>query len=572
MRTWYYRHTLPPLLPRRITPWQTDCDHETQDEYIVNAIQPTKHEIRLFGAFHALVDSQPLHELSAPRIQSLLAYLILHADAPQPRQRLAYLHWPDSTDSQARTNLRKALHHLRNSLPNADESVWITRTTVQWNVNAPYYIDVLHLNHLLRSLDEAGDALSDESLHKLVDAADIYSGDLLPECYDDWIISIRADYRQRTASLLKTLVTQFENRRDYDQAVHIARRLLDMDALNEGVARQLMRLCMLRNDRSQALGVYNQLCDDLRRELDVEPDAETQALFRRISERKEPSHGSKSSASVHVDTPVLVGRSSEWAALQSAWQSAAQGQAHLVVIAGEAGIGKTRLAGRIDAVDAAPGISCGSHTLLCGSRRPRLCANYRPSAQRNLCRKAHGYRRHLAQRTGASATRAAAERPNLPDPSPMIESWQRQRFFDALVNAVLADDSPLLLVFDDLQWCDQETLEWLSYLLVRQPNARLLVVGTVRSDEVDDEHPYSAMEMALTHSDQFRMLALSALGYEETHALADQVAGRALDEQRLGEVYRDTEGNPLFVVETIRAQDAETENHQLLGSSVRRRK
>lgn len=74
-------------------------------------------------------------------------------------------------------------------------------------------------------------------------------------------------------------------------------------------------------------------------------------------------------------------------------------------------------------------------------------------------------------------------RPDLPRPVPMMEGWQRQHFFEALARALLSACQPLLLLLDDLQWCDNETLEWLHYLLHFEPGACLLLIGTVRSGE-----------------------------------------------------------------------------------------
>ena len=70
------------------------------------------------------------------------------------------------------------------------------------------------------------------------------------------------------------------------------------------------------------------------------------------------------------------------------------------------------------------------------------------------------------------------ERPDLPPPEPLTEMWQRLRLFEALTHAVLAGHSALLLILDDLQWCDRDTLDWLHYLLTARPDPRThAVVG-----------------------------------------------------------------------------------------------
>ena len=76
---------------------------------------PTLH-VRLLGDFLLLADDVPITTFEMPRLQSLLAYLLLHHDAPQVRSHLAFVLWPDSTDAQAHANLRNILHHVRHAL------------------------------------------------------------------------------------------------------------------------------------------------------------------------------------------------------------------------------------------------------------------------------------------------------------------------------------------------------------------------------------------------------------------------------------------------------------------------
>jgi DNA-binding SARP family transcriptional activator len=78
-------------------------------------VQPTA-RIRLLGGFELDFGEGPVPPLESARAESLLAYLLLHRDAPQPRQRLAFALWPDSSEAQARTNLRHLLHNLRSRL------------------------------------------------------------------------------------------------------------------------------------------------------------------------------------------------------------------------------------------------------------------------------------------------------------------------------------------------------------------------------------------------------------------------------------------------------------------------
>src|SRR5262245_15777433 len=97
--------------------------------------------IRLLGALDLRYRGTSLPALESARAESLLAYLLLHRDAPQPRQRLAFLLWPDSTEQQARTNLRHVLHTLRHALPTCERFLDVQPRTLHWRSDAPFWLD-----------------------------------------------------------------------------------------------------------------------------------------------------------------------------------------------------------------------------------------------------------------------------------------------------------------------------------------------------------------------------------------------------------------------------------------------
>jgi predicted ATPase len=138
-------------------------------------------------------------------------------------------------------------------------------------------------------------------------------------------------------------------------------------------------------------------------------------------------------------------------------------------------------------------------------------------------------------------------------PPPANESGQRERFFRALAHALSPVGESRLLLIDDLQWCDRETLQWLHYLLRFDHGARLLVAGTLRSEEIETDHPAWRLLLDLRAQGQLTDIALEPLGEGDTTELAAQVAARELQVEEATELYLETEGNPLFVIETVRA-------------------
>jgi tetratricopeptide (TPR) repeat protein len=110
-----------------------------------------------------------------------------------------------------------------------------------------------------------------------------------------------------------------------------------------------------------------------------------------------------------------------------------------------------------------------------------------------------------------------------------------------------------LLLLDDLQWCDRETLEWLQYCLRFDPQAPVLIVGTLRREERSGNAALAAILLALQRRTQFSEMTLGPLNPTDTATLAVTVAGQALEAEQINLLYQETEGNPLFVVEMVRA-------------------
>lgn len=110
----------------------------------------------------------------------------------------------------------------------------------------------------------------------------------------------------------------------------------------------------------------------------------------------------------------------------------------------------------------------------------------------------------------------------------------------------------MLLLLDDLQWCDQQTLQWLHYLLHFDRRAPLLLVATLRAEELSGQHPVQSLLTTLRREGQLSQITLEGLSVVETAALASQVAGRELDSEALSQLYQETAGNALFVLETVR--------------------
>ncbi len=498
--------------------------------------------VRLLGGFSVQSGDEAVPVESA-RVQSLLAHLILNRGKDLPRERLAYLFWPDSGESQARTNMRQALHRLRNTLPDADLYLAVDKSKVAWRSDAPAGLDVAEFEELASS-DDA------ESLTR---AVELYAGDLFPECYDDWIVPWRERLRERFLGATERLVEERERERDYRGALPLARQIHETDPLNEESVLRLMRLHALSGDRAAALSVYHGFATSLARETGVEPSPETRTAYERLVEPEDDAEAAEESS-------PFVGREDEWAALREAWRRASRTEAALVAITGEAGIGKSRLAAELQTWVARQGFTTAASKCYAAAGLA-----YAPVAEFLRSAAIADRTRTLGDPWLVDLSRLLPElrddRPDLPPPLPLADEAHRTRLLEGVSRAVLAGESPLLLILDDVQWCDEETIDWIRYLLRSKPAAPLLILATARSEELRPEHPAQRLFLDAHAAGQGFRLDLKPLDAGETAALAESVAGHGLGSAGAETIFRETEGNALFVVEWARAGIADEPSH-----------
>ncbi|MGZ6141161.1 MAG: ATP-binding protein, partial [Myxococcaceae bacterium] len=511
--------------------------------------EPTLH-IRLLGGLSLAHGDQPVTGVSSPRLHSLLAYLLLHRDTPQLRQHLAFVFWPDSSEAQARNNLRQILHELRHALPDADRFLVADTRIAGWRADAGFALDVASFEAAVsEAAGSRGEAPERAALER---AVALYRGDLLPGCYDGWIEQDRERLRQLHRRALARLAALEEASRDYPAAVEHLRRLLQDEPTDEEACRALMRTLALSGDRAGALRVYRDHAATLRRELGIEPGTELQRIHQSLLREEEPTGSGRPPPP--DPGPPLIGREPAWDAMLETWRKSNAGAPAFVLVTGEPGIGKSRLAeellvwGRRQGVTAAATRCYATEGQL--SLAPVSEWLRTPAIRRALGGLDPMWRTEVSRVLPELRT----ERPDLPPPEPMTEYGQRQRFFEALARAVLGAPQPLLLLLDDLQWCDRETIEWLHYLLRFDAGARMLVVGTARDEELPATHPLRTMLLHL-RSGRVPMteIALEPLDAAETARLAAHFERRVLDEIAALRLFRETQGNPLFVVEMARA-------------------
>lgn len=315
--------------------------------------EPQLH-ITLFGEFGLVFREKTAPGFSGERPISLLAYLLLHRHTAVSRQHLAFTFWPDSSDSQARANLRNLLYTLRQTLPDADAYLAADAMTLQWRADASFTLDVAEFETALAAAKTA--VPDDDKLRWLETAVSYYTGDLLPGNYEDWIIPRREALRQAYQEALHQLVILLEQNGNFRAAARYAQSLIQHDPLDETAYVQLMRLQALSGDRAGVRRAYEQCVTALRRELDVEPGPATQAAYEQLLRQEAPATAVPAAipvpepearptqirpSSLPAPATPFIGREAELAHLA---ELLADPNCRLLTIVGPGGIGKTRLA------------------------------------------------------------------------------------------------------------------------------------------------------------------------------------------------------------------------------------
>jgi DNA-binding SARP family transcriptional activator len=489
-------------------------------------------EIHLLGHFSVHSNEKSLHSLNTSRLPPMLAFLALSGYAPVSRRQVAFRIWPDSSEKQAYTNLRKLLHNLRNEIPDLIQ-VDTHSIKLLGDVDVVKFMAALELasRHQKENHPEAEQAA-------LECATNLYQGDLLPECYDDWLIPERESLRQKFIFAGDRLLTLLEMQQHYREAVACANRMLHADPLREETYGQLIRLHALNGDRAAALSVYHHCARVLGSELGVEPNSETRRLYERLLNNER----ALASPALPIAHP-LIGRENEWQAIQVEWRRAVMNGIRLMLLKGEAGIGKTRLAE--DALSWANRQGYSTASVMCfeGDQSSSFVPLVAWLRSRPLNKLEPRLRYELSRLLPGLLKRSD------PHPPPITEGWQRQAFLESLTEALVGDEVSLFLLFDDIHWCDRDTLNWIANLISTRPAAKILLVATLREEEIRPNSSLNRLLRELQLQDKLTELTLTRLTEEQTAALVVSIGGYEISDSV---IYRETEGVPLFIVEMAR--------------------
>jgi DNA-binding SARP family transcriptional activator len=540
----------------------------------------------LLGSPRVERDGKPV-EADTRKAVALLAYLALSGQS-QSRDALAALFWPEVDGARAHAALRRTLSALNKAA--GGQGLLIDRETVGLDRAAGVWVDVDQFRARLAGCHAHGHPAPEvcaACLSPLAEAAALYRGDFLSgftlrdsPAFDDWQFFQSETLRRELAGALERLVRCHAARREYEPAIAHARRWLALDPLHEPAHRQLMQLYAQSGQHAAALRQYRECVRILEEELSVPPLEETTRLYESIKEQRSMGvreHGGVEAPSPtrpHTHTPALplVGRSTEWAALLGEFASI-KTDGRLVVLEGEAGIGKTRLAEAFlqqarSAGAAALVARCyeGEMNLAYGSFVEALRGAL---AQPEFAARLNGLPAHHLGEASRLLPELASLHPGPPLPSPVEGPGAQTRFFEAISQCLLAlcgGPPPGLLLLDDLHWADEASLDLLTYLVRRLRGRPLCLLITWRGEQVPAHHRLRALLAEAQRAGAGTLLPLSRLGLAEvTELVRSAVGGQppTVISEFVERLYRETEGLPFFLVEYLAAMPRSAEEWPL---------
>jgi predicted ATPase/DNA-binding SARP family transcriptional activator len=501
-------------------------------------------QIHLLGAPLVTWNDHPV--LLTRRQERALLYFLACEGKPVSRERLSFILYPDEPESQARRKISRRLSHLQAELPS---------------------VDLMHVNPLTVSLSQEKvwvdaaaleDRLENPNQSYQDQVVDLYRGRFLegfslpknPE-FDHWLTEKCVDFENKFLATLANLLQRFSASGEYHEGIKLAQRYLAVDELAENVHRCLIQLYSAVGNRSAALQQYETCVLILERELGVEPLPETrQAYFAALKGKTQPpvlKVFPEWMVLPSLEVP-LTGREGECEELQSAYKRYLKGG--LILITGEAGIGKSRL----------------MQEFTSSKRRLVLTGNcyfsaqvlpYQPIIQ--PLRQAltnpelwEGIQTVWLTETARLIPEIPEIFPGLPPPINVAPDQAQARLYEGLTQCFfgLARNAPILLCLDDLHWMDEASKGWLAAVSSRLDGSGLCILGAYRLEEANTvsyiKEIYSRRRLLAEVT--IRGLFVEAVCKVLFH-LPQLPAVPELLAERIAAA---TGGNPFFILETLR--------------------
>ena len=491
---------------------------------------------------------------------SLLAYLLLHRQRLHPRTVLVDLFWPNQSEAKGRRALSQTLWYIRTALP-LDDIIQANNETITIPPQAPIWVDAILFDTLLAPYLETPFITPDKA-DNIRQAINLYRGELLLGTYDEWLRPKRERFHTLYMQGLSYLITIEKQAGHYRQALDVALIRIEADPFRESSYHEAIRLYLALNQPDAAFKQF-EACRQCLEGIGLTLSAKTMALGKEVKEQLHNSkpyldHKKPKRQQVPTFSHIpFVSREEERQQLLDQVIQLFDEVGGVFLIAGEAGVGKTRLMQEV-ADDAA---WHGTQVLWGRCLEMQTAVPLSPLTQAISNGLSQLMTVQLAQTIDLIWLQILKQfvphlskwLPTLTAPPTLEPKQAQERLREALLQTLQAwgYHTPLLLILDDIQWADADTLAFLPTLAKRLYQSRVLLVALYRHAEVNAD-PYLKKQIRATTQAGVRgHLALSRLTNVATNQLIRRILTTfppLLSQQ----IYRETEGNPLFIIETLR--------------------
>jgi DNA-binding SARP family transcriptional activator len=561
-------------------------------------------QLSLLGEPRVKHDERTL-TFSTRKALALLVYLAVEGGT-HTRKTLSESFWPELDAEHGRAALRATLLELRRLLerchgPGERDHLLVERDTLGFDQSSPLILDLRLVESASKQVGRGIEPLAglarEALLAQLEQATHLTRGPFLANFtlrdshfFDDWTRQQREYWHLRVHQLFDALSTLYERAGDGERAIDIVSRWLSFDPLNEEGYRRLMRLRFSQGDRAGALRAFANGRAVLADQLQVEPEPETVALAKRIRHtapvrppRSQPPQASPGQPPSDLLDGPFLGRTAEFGTLIECYQRAHAGQPQLVLLQGEVGIGKTRLASEFAGWAQAQGADVlVGRALQTGRQLP-----FQPLIDilRRQLEQEHAPDDLLSDVWLAELSRLLPELrdryPDLPVPS-TNDALGHTRLFETTARLVQlwAARRPLALLLDDMEWADTATRDLLLYLarsLTEQPAPVLLLLNLRTGAEscIDVQStwlmalkrtriPLTAQVLTAFTQEETQRFVQALAWAEQPIELEDNGSTFGCLQNREATTFRDalapfanwlyfqTQGQPLYLVETLK--------------------
>ncbi|HXT34111.1 MAG TPA: AAA family ATPase, partial [Chloroflexota bacterium] len=499
------------------------------------------------------------------KVKALIKLLALTPGHSLSREHLQEVLWENLEPDAASNNLRKAVHIARHALePNLSGSsrfLAIQDDLLVLKADQPLWVDIEAFAALV------ADARGTRDPNLYEGAVEVYRGDLLPEDpYEDWTIRRREALREEYTAILLEVAELYVARDDPSRAIRALRRAVAGDPAHEHAHVALMTLYARTGRRHEALRQYQRLREALRQELEVEPGTVAEELNRQVLAELSSSRAHSSFPPTQTSPPGteriprfprLVGRDREMDRLEDALDGLFEGKGMVILLTGEAGVGKTRLALEV----ARRGARRGALSLFGAAYEDEKQLAYGPFVE---------ILEGVAGQMEGSELPILLEgiRPEITMLAPIIglmlgspasegsgDSFDQQRLFTAVAEMLgrLETRAPIVIVLDDLHAADQASLQLLHHLARGVHSVPCLLVCTVQPEGMAPRGQIAQLLASLQAADAAAAFELRRLGRRDSEILVTTLLGDCPADRSVAEcVYSLAAGNPFYTAETVR--------------------